>query len=120
MNLFRICLTLLTLTGVVTLTPAAKGQNETPLITGDEISALDAKRAEAAKAASSARKKLAIRRVIREADSLIQKHSSAPNRYEALSILFRSQQMLVSLDNSSTNRKAFLATCSKLAAAPDE
>ncbi|MBT3567302.1 MAG: hypothetical protein HN494_00525, partial [Opitutae bacterium] len=43
-----------------------------------------------------------------------------PNRYEVLSILFRSQQMLVGLDKSSTNRKAFLATCEKLAAAPNE
>ncbi len=98
----------------------AMGQDQAGSIAGDEIAALDAKRIEAGAAGSAARKKLAIRRVIREAESLIKKHPSASNRYEALSILFHSQQMLVSLDNSTTNRKAFLATCGKLAAAPNE
>ena len=96
------------------------GQDSVQGISGDEIKELDAKRIEAGKAASVARKKLAIRRVIREAEALIKKHSSSPSRYEALSILFRTQQALVSLDNSSTNRKAFLATCEKLASAPNE
>ncbi|MBU63004.1 MAG: hypothetical protein CMI26_10935 [Opitutae bacterium] len=96
------------------------GQNSVEGIPGGEIKELDAKRIEAGKAASAARKKLAIRRVIREAEALIKKHSSSPNRYEVLSILFRSQQMLVGLDKSSTNRKAFLATCEKLASAPNE
>jgi len=96
------------------------GQNAVEGIQADEIKELDAKRIEAGKAASVARKKLAIRRVIREAEALIKKHSSSPSRYEALSILFRAQQTLVSLDNSSTNRKAFLATCEKLASAPNE
>ena len=96
------------------------GQNAVEGIQADEIKELDAKRIEAGKAASSARKKLAIRRVIREAEALIKKHSSSPSRYKALSILFRAQQTLVSLDNSSTNRKSFLATCEKLATAPNE
>ena len=96
------------------------GQNSVEGIPGGEIKELDAKRIEAGKAASAARKKLAIRRVIREAEALIKKHSSSRNRYEVLSILFRSQQMLVGLDKSSTNRKAFLATCEKLASAPNE
>jgi hypothetical protein len=98
----------------------AVGQDQTGSIPGDKIVALDAKRAEAGAAVSAARKKLAVRRVIREAESLIKKHPSAPNRYEVLSILFRSQQVLVSLDNSVANRKAFLVTCGKLAAAPNE
>jgi hypothetical protein len=96
------------------------GENSVGGIPSDEIEELNAKRIEAGKAASAARKKLAIRRVIREAESLIKKHPSSPSRYEVLSILFRSQQMLVGLDKSSTNRKAFLATCEKLASAPNE
>ncbi len=90
------------------------------VIDGDEIAALEAKRKEAGEAVSSARKKLAIRRVIREAESLVEQHPSASNRYEVLHLLFRARQMLVSLDNSSTNRRAFLATCEELAAAPNE
>jgi len=42
-------------------------------ISGDEIVALNAKLTEAGKAASSARKKLAIRRVIRNGEALIKK-----------------------------------------------
>ncbi|NNC87846.1 MAG: hypothetical protein HKN82_05225, partial [Akkermansiaceae bacterium] len=98
----------------------AMGQDQAGSISGDEITALDGKLAEAGEAASAARKKLAIRRVIREGEALIEKHPTAPNRYEVLDILFRSQQVLVSLDNSAANRKAFLATCEKLAAAPNE
>ena len=105
----------------------AMGQDQAGSISGDEIAALNAKLAEAGEAVpsageavSSARKKLAIRRVIREGEALIKKHPSAPNRYEVLSILFRSQQVLVNLDKSATNRASFLATCEKLAAAPDE
>ena len=120
MNLFRICLSLLTLTGGAFLASTASAQNNAVPVPEDVIPALEAKRVEAGKAASSSRKKLAVRRVIREAESLVQKHSAAPNRYEVLSILFRSQQALVQLDNSSTNRKAFLTTCAILAKAPDE
>ncbi len=99
---------------------SAGAQDKPPTIPDSEIVGLNVKRTEAGEVASSARKKLAIRRVIREADALINEHPSAPNRYEVLDILFRSQQTLVSLDKSATNRKAFLATCEKLAAAPNE
>jgi hypothetical protein len=98
---------------------SAVGQDQVDAISGDEITELNTKLTEAGQSASAARKKLAIRRVIREGEALIKKHPSAPNRYEALSILFRSQQALFSLDNSATNRKALLATCEKLAAAPN-
>ena len=111
---------LLVLVGSSLLQYPVFGQISAEGIAGSEIAELDAKRIEAGKAASTARKKLAIRRVIREAESLIKKHPSSPSRYEVLSILFRSQQMLVGLDKSSTNRKAFLATCEKLASAPNE
>jgi hypothetical protein len=111
---------LLVLVGFSLLHSPLLGQNSVGELPSDEIEELNAKRIEAGKAASAARKKLAIRRVIREAESLIKKHPSSPSRYKVLSILFRSQQMLVGLDKSSTNRKAFLATCEKLAAAPNE
>ena len=89
-------------------------------ISGDEVTELNNKLADAGKSSSSARKKLAVRRVIRECEGLLKKHASASNRFELLDILFRSQQALVSLDNSSLNRRAFLATAEKLAAAPNE
>ena len=98
----------------------ASGQNQAGGIPAPEITGLDAKLEKAGESASAARKKLAIRRVIREAEALIKKHPTASNRYEALGVLFRSQQALVSLDNSTANRKAFLETSKKLAAAPNE
>jgi hypothetical protein len=92
-----VVLSVLASAGVWSLPATGQGQDQAGSISGDEIAALNVKRAEASKAASSARKKLAIRRVIREGEALIKKHPSAANRYEVLSILFRSQQVLVSL-----------------------
>ena len=89
-------------------------------IPSDEIAELNIKLAEVGKSASSARKKLAVRRVIRECEGLLKKQPTAPNRYEVLNVLFRSQQALVSLDNSTLNRRAFLATAEQLAAAPND
>ena len=97
---------------------SALGQSQASPIAGDKITELGGKLAKASEAGSAARKKLAIRRVIREGDALIKENPTAPNRFEILSILFRGQQALVSLDNSAINRKAFLETCGKLAAAP--
>jgi hypothetical protein len=116
----RIIITLLVLANASVGSLPAMGQDQTSSISIDEIVALNAKLTEAGEAASAARKKLAIRRVIRATEALIKKHPSAPNRYEALNILFRTQQVLISLDNSTANRKAFLATCEKLATAPNE
>ncbi|MDE0860176.1 MAG: hypothetical protein OSA93_08460 [Akkermansiaceae bacterium] len=121
MNRFsRIIITLFVLASAVVGSLPAMGQDQEGSISGDEIVALNTKLTEAGEAASSARKKLAIRRVIREVEALIKEHSSAPNRFEVWSILYRSQQVLIGLDNSTANRKAFLATCAKLAAAPNE
>ena len=97
-----------------------EGYKFSSAVSKDELVELNTKLTKASKSASAARKKLAIRRVIREIEALIKKHPTAPNRFEALDVLFRSQQVLVSLDKSATNRKAFLATCEKLAAAPNE
>ena len=116
----RIFITLLVLLSVSIWPLTAVGQTQAGSIASDKIVALDSKLSEAVKSASAARKKLSIRRVIRAGVSLLKEQSSAPNRYEVLSILFRSQQSLLTLDKTDANRKAFLATCKKLAAAPNE
>jgi hypothetical protein len=86
----------------------------------DQIVGLNAKLEKANSSASAARKKLALRRVIREIETLLKKNETSPSRFEILHVLFRSQQMLVSVDDSAANRKSFLATCEMLAAAPNE
>lgn len=116
---FWIVVALIVSSGIVSPLPGA-AQSEPRSISADDITELNNDLAAVDKSSSKARKKLAIRRVIREAESLIKRHPSAPNRYEVLSVLFRGQQVLVGLDNSVTNRRAFLATCEQLAAAPDK
>ncbi|MBT8043524.1 MAG: hypothetical protein KJO79_01130 [Verrucomicrobiae bacterium] len=121
MNRFsQTIITLLISVGASVCALPTMGQDQVGSISGKEIAALDAKLARAGESASTARKKLAIRRVIREAEAVIKKNPSAPNRYKVLHTLFRGQQQLVGLDNSSTNRRAFLKTCKMLAAAPNE
>lgn len=85
-----------------------------------EIAALETKLGATATASSSARKKLELNRVLREGDALLAAHKTTPNRYEVLGILFRAQQALLGLENSTTNRAAFLAICRQLASAPNE
>jgi len=111
--------TVLVLTSAAVATLPVMAQSQADPVSVEDITGLNGKLAAVNKISSKARKKLAARRVIREAESLIKQYPSAANRYEVLSILFRGQQVLVSLDNSVTNRKTFLATCEKLAAAPD-
>ena len=76
--------------------PAA-AQEKIPLIPASKILSLETQLAEVQQAKSSARKKLAIRRVIREADALLEQNNAAPNRFQILAILFRGQQHLLGL-----------------------
>ena len=99
--------------------PAA-AQQPANLIETAELTELETKLDKAGESTSSARKKLAIKRVIREASGLLKDNQTAPNRYELLGLLFRAQQQLVQLEGSTTNRAAFLETCKQLADAPDE
>jgi len=108
------------LAAVVLLAIPAFAQDQAPLIPDSKIAALETKLTEAEQAKSSARKKFALRRVIREGDALLERNQAAPDRYRVLGILFRGRRELVALDNSAANRAAFLKTCRQLAAAPSE
>lgn len=70
--------------------------------------------------ASAARKRLSVKRMVRDAEDLFKANATASNRYVLLEVLFRAQQELVKLDNDLDNRNALLETCKLLAAAPDE
>jgi len=96
------------------------GALEDATISPNEIAALEMKLGESVKAASSARKKLELNRVLREGHALLAAHKTTPNRYEVLGILFRAQQALLGLENSTTNRAVLLAICRQLASAPNE
>ncbi|MEM6258621.1 MAG: hypothetical protein AAGI37_09950 [Planctomycetota bacterium] len=102
------------------LAAPADAQRQNDPIPAPVIAELQTKLGEAGQSASSARKRLAYNRIIRETGSLLEKHPDAPNRFEVLGVRFRSQQSLLGVDNSTTNRRAFLETARQLAAAPDE
>ena len=89
---------------------SATAQGKKTSIPDSEIAALEAKLGEQAKGSSTARRKLGIRRVIREGESLLKAHPTASNRYLVLGILFQAQRSLLSLDKSTTNRRALLET----------
>jgi hypothetical protein len=70
--------------------------------------------------ASPARKRLAVKRIVRDADELLDSNQATPNRFELLDVLFRARRDLLEWENSPENREAFLKTCKSLAEAPDE
>lgn len=72
-----------------------------------------------AREGSAARQRLAIKRVIRDAEKLWKAHPSAPNRFEALGLLFQGQRRLFDLDDSLRNRQALVETAAALVKAPD-
>lgn len=71
------------------------------------------------KASSQARKRLAIKRMVRDATSLLNAHPEAPNRFEIITLLFEAQKTLVALEKSPPSRKNLLETAALLAKAPD-
>lgn len=101
-----------------TAAPAAAQADAAP-IAESALQELQDKLDEAQSSSSSARKKLSLRRVIREAQSLVEEGPEAPNRFVALNVLFKSQQALIGVDDSSSNRRDLLQTAELLAAAPN-
>ncbi|MGB0766620.1 MAG: hypothetical protein ACPGYV_02795 [Phycisphaeraceae bacterium] len=85
----------------------------------NEIAEMEAKLAEAGEASSSARKKLALRRIIREGEGLLDAATTESKRYQVLDVLFRTQQQLVTIDGSDANRAMLLGIAEQLAAAPN-
>ncbi|MFK7788183.1 MAG: hypothetical protein AB8C95_01650 [Phycisphaeraceae bacterium] len=108
------------LTALCLITSSTLAQAEAAPIAQSEITSLQTQLDAAKQASSSARKKLAFRRLIRASDALLEKQADAPNRFEVLSILFQTQQQQIKIDDSATNRRAFLKTAEQLAKAPKQ
>lgn len=70
--------------------------------------------------ASDARQRLAVRRVIRDAEQQLENLTNSPDRFPTLEFLFRARQQLIALDDNTENRTALLDTCRELVKAPDE
>ncbi len=83
------------------------------------IDKLKASLADQKTATSEARKRLAVKRAVRDGGKLLKEHPNAENRFEVLGLLFQAQRQLFGLDDSSRNREALLETCKALVKAPD-
>jgi hypothetical protein len=86
----------------------------------EAIAEFDGALAAAKEGESKARQRLAVKRVIRDADELLGSLGESPDRFLVLEFLFRARQQLITLDDDSEHRKALLETCRELVKAPDE
>ena len=102
------------------LAPKLAAQDAATAITKETIAELDKELSEAKAASSETRQRIAVRRVIRDAEDLVAAHANDTSRFLALEFLFRAYQRLIALDKDAENRKAFLETCRELVKAPDE
>ena len=84
------------------------------------IEALEQALGAAKQESSSARHRLAVRRVIRDAEGLLAARAGTPQRFVVLEFLFRAQQQLITLDDDAKHRQALLETCRELVKAPDD
>ena len=89
-------------------------------ISKETIAELDKALVAAGEGSSDARRRLAVKRVIRDAEKLTETHAESPSRFLVLEFSFRAYQQLIALDDDSENRKALLETARELAKAPDE
>jgi hypothetical protein len=95
---------------------AQEGGNQIPQ---DKIEGLKTALTADKDATSDARKRLAVKRVIRDGGELLEAHPTAPNRFEVLGLLFNAQKQLFGMDDSPRNRESLLEICKQLAVAPD-
>ncbi|MFN4945046.1 MAG: hypothetical protein ACK5G9_14800 [Akkermansiaceae bacterium] len=86
----------------------------------EKITALEETYTSSKTESSAARKRLSVKRLIRDAGELVAANATAPNRFEVLGLMSRAQKELLDADNSTENREAFLQTCKLLLAAPNE
>lgn len=102
------------------LGPVSAAESQPAAIPESAIADLDGALAATKAESSPPRQRLALKRVLRDGEKLIEGHPDAANRFEVLSILFRGQQALFAVDDSSRNREAVLDIAGRLAKAPDD
>lgn len=88
-------------------------------ITPETIAGLEQSLDEARKASSDARKRLGVRRVVRDAGALAEAHAGSVDRFLALEFQFRAQKQLISLDDDAKQRKTLMEISRELLKAPD-
>jgi tetratricopeptide (TPR) repeat protein len=89
-------------------------------ITKETITGLEKALEETREGSSEARQRLAVRRVIRDAEELVAANQNDKSRFLALEFLFRARQQLIALDKDTKHRDELLETCRELLKAPDD
>lgn len=102
------------------LAPISHAQEPAPAISKQTIAEFDKAMAASGEGASEARQRLALRRVIRDAEQLVETHKDDPGRFLGLEFLFRAYQRLISMDDDTGHRTALLEICRELVKAPDD
>lgn len=103
-----------------TLVPKATAQEAAPAVSKEVITGFEKALASAKEGSSAARHRLAVRRVIRDAEESLASLANSPSRFLILEFLFRARQQLIALDHDAEHRQALLETCRELVKAPDE
>lgn len=105
---------------VILSTSCLFAQDAPSAITKETVAGLEKALAATKDGASEARQRLAVRRVIRDAEELVTAHAKDNSRFLALEFLFRARQQLIALDKDAKHRDELLETCRELVKAPDE
>lgn len=100
--------------------PQLSAQEAAPPISKQTIAEFDKAMEATADGASEARQRLAVRRVIRDAEQMVETHKDDPSRFLGLEFLFRAYQRLIAMDEDAEHRKALLEICRELVKAPDD
>jgi len=95
-------------------------QQAPPAVSKEVTAEFEKALASAKEGTSGARHRLAVRRVIRDAEESLAAHANSPSRFAILGFIFRARQQFIALDDDAGNRKALLETCRELVKAPDE
>lgn len=100
--------------------PQLSAQETVPAISKQTIAEFDKAMAATADGGSEARQRLALRRVIRDAEQLVAANKADPSHFLGLEFLFRAHQRLIAMDDDAAHRKTLLEICRELVKAPDD
>lgn len=92
----------------------------TALVVADSLPELEEAFLGIDESASAARQRLAVRRIIREAEKVLEQVGANPIRWPILEFLFRAQQRLVAMDDDRKHRDLLVEISRKLVKAPKE
>lgn len=85
------------------LVPKAIAQDAAPAMSKEVTAEFEKALASAKEGSSAARHRLAVKRVIRDAEEALASHANSPSRFLILEFIFRARQQLIALDDDAEN-----------------